>query len=218
MKKIFFLLIIVLFQSCQKKTINVIIDNPTNNKIEFIIGENEIVIEPKTEINYKLPEGNNTLKINNEIKQFTLSSIKDKNCLINPTQSIYVLSEALYQLEGEDIDIKKLINMRKIINNKRGKYNKLILLDTVDIAGAEIIGFYEKKTDLIIKKNWDFGINEKIPKKLKQSYMNASNDSSRKLTNMVNGYPGKIKIYRAVDLLRELLNKHNRTKANTVYN
>ena len=201
-----------------KKTINVIIDNPTNNKIEFIIGENEIVIEPKTEINYKLPEGNNTLKINNEIKQFTLSSIKDKNCLINPTQSIYVLSEALYQLEGEDIDIKKLINMRKIINNKRGKYNKLILLDTVDIAGAEIIGFYEKKTDLIIKKNWDIGINEKIPEKLKQSYMNASNDSSRKLTNMVNGYTGKIKIYRAVDLLRELLNKHNRTKANTVYN
>lgn len=219
MKKNIFIILIILTQSCQKEMIDVTIDNPTNKKIEFYIDEQKIIIDSTTEIKYKISKGVHKLKMHDKTQEFSIKFVGDKTPLINPTESIYVLSETIYQLEGEKIDLKILNNTRLHFNNRKRatKIKKMLLVDTINIAGIELIGLYKKKNEIVIQEDWDYGVNEKVPKKIKEQYISVSTNDSRKFENLINGYPGRIKLYRAVDLLIELKEEYIKTNANKTY-
>jgi formylglycine-generating enzyme len=191
-------------QGCNKTPIDIIIDNPNDEKIVFQLDEQEISIDPRTSIVHRTYEGDHLLNIGDKKKKFTLSSPEHNGALLNPTERFYVLKENLYQQEGEVIAFTKLNEIRRALNKNRSSHEQLLLADTIDFHGLYITsGFLLKVGDLVIPRRWDYGIDEELPKTISKEYVSTDRDIV-KATELMRGYQGKVKLYRTNDYVREM--------------
>ncbi len=196
-----------LISSCLKTPISIEIDNPTNDEINLEIDNQKISIKPKTLIKFKTYIGEHNLVYEGKTENFRIYS-DENDYLLNPTKSSYIIGEQFYLPEGiEKIDVEKINFMREILNNEGATNRRLMLVDTISIDSLRLIGFYKKDTTLLLRKIWDYGINEKLPKRIIKKYQNTDTDEVINFLDKFNGRKGKVKLYRKDDFLIELLEK-----------
>lgn len=210
MKKITLLtLFSLVIISCKRnKTLH--IDNPTNETLSFVIDNRDVTVSPLGTIDYKTLSGDHVLKSNGKETSFYLP--KDGKFLFNPTQSTYILQEAMYGEESWDynIDNDKINSSRKNINKtlRKSEKDQLFLVDTIQIRGVDLVGFYKETSEIIIKDIWDYEVYEPFPETIRQE-VSQFYDSTKDIPSMgkfkILTTKGQVKIFREKDFLEYLL-------------
>ena len=128
----------------------IMIDNPTGSGITLKIDTwEEISLNPNTSKTVKITSWEHIVYINwKEVWKFE-KSFTDSNMFLNPTESIYIEEYILYLEDQNDTSYDD-----KLPNSKIEAY-----WNTTEWP-------FKKYEWLVIKGNWDYGIDEKIPEKV----------------------------------------------------
>jgi hypothetical protein len=158
-------------------TIKATIDNPTKEAITVTVNDYTYDVKSKTSLPVLFAEGDNTITYGDTTVIYSMEkNAEHPQLLINPTQAVYVLEQITYarpDLKGEEIS--DLI-----------PYDTIKIMNTLDVSGH-----YKQMNDFIIKKTWDYGINQKYPNTITKK------DRNNKLYF--------IKIYREKDFFMKIL-------------
>src|SRR6186713_1803923 len=105
MFKLILPLLLVLGYTATSSRDEVIIDNPSSERIVVKVDDQKIVLEKEVFKTLTLSEGDHLLKFKDSSFPFTFK--KDKKgqgkLLINPTRAIYVIDKTFYTRSGQDI-------------------------------------------------------------------------------------------------------------------
>lgn len=159
--------------ACNKKN-NIRIDNPGDTSLSITIDSDQYTLNANAFQEISLSQGTHTLEYANQKETLVLES--EKEYLLNPRQSTYILKEfffldsALAQEEAERMSAKASRLQR----------------DTVVWGEYEFSGNVTSSTALLIERNWDYSSDETLPAEVAQD----SDISS------------KIKIFRLKDFLK----------------
>jgi len=182
------LTLMIMISACSKTTQIIVIDNPTDQKINVLIDqEKSFELNPFETKEILLLSGNHKMTINEKTEK--LKILSGNEYLLNPTLSNYILRQVTYaSSKPEDKFLQDVYSQLKENNPELEK----IPYDTIEIRGFEIEGNLIKTNDLLIKKIWDFSVNKPLPKQMK---------SVKKGDDIV-------KIYREEDFIKELVDSN----------
>ncbi len=207
MKKVYFSILLgLIITGCKEQKI-ISIDNPTEQIISFEIDDLSLKLNPLSTITYELSSGTHKLRISSEELDFEIP--KEGEYLLNPTKNYYFLEEIIYGRENWDysVESEKINKARKKFNNilHEDIEDKMFLIDTISAENYKLIGFYKKTNDVVIRDIWDYGINQKVPGKIKKA-IGGENVIDLPIMGQlfIMKEKGKVKLYRSSDFIKKL--------------